>query len=88
MALGSTRESGGDEVPIKLSLEGLRAICVEDALEGNSLDELCAELGAHAISVHNWDASKCDDLDERPKFRGAIKQTARPDGIRGLDLEV
>jgi predicted small metal-binding protein len=75
-------------LPIKLPYEELHAICVEHTLEGNSLDELCAELEEHARSVHDWDSAKTDDPDEQAKFRGAIKQTARPEGLRGLDLEV
>ncbi|NQW16077.1 MAG: hypothetical protein HQ478_01190 [Chloroflexi bacterium] len=75
-------------MPIKLSYEELHAICADHTLEGGSLDELCAELGEHAQSVHDWDSARARDADEQAKFRGAIKQTARPTNLRGLDLEV
>ena len=51
-------------------------------ITGNSMDQILSGVKHHALEFHDWTQEELDTPEKMEGWKGAIRQTARPGGIR------
>ena len=72
---------------ITLTCRDLGSDC-DETVSGNSVDDVIAEMGLHAIAVHDYTEEMLQEPDRIELWRGAIKQSSRPPEQRNIKLDI
>ncbi len=72
---------------ITLSCADLGSDC-EGTVSGETVDEVVADMGEHAIEVHSHTVEMTQDPAELAVWRGAVKQSSRPPDQRTSRLDI
>jgi predicted small metal-binding protein len=52
------------------------------AVTGDSMDQILSGVNSHALEYHDWTEEEIESADKMEAWKGAIRQSSRPDAIR------